>query len=50
MAVSTRLTICIDTKLVTRLQATLQLQLDKKVTIAEVIRLAVQKLASDNNL
>lgn len=45
MAISTRLTICVDTKLVLKLQATLQLKLNRKITIAEVIRIAVNELA-----
>ena len=50
MAQSTRLTISIDTKLVLKLQATLQLIENRKITIAEVIRTAVQELAKSHSL
>ncbi len=47
MVPSTRLTIHIDTSLIYELQAKLQLHQKRKITIAEVIRLAIKKLAED---
>lgn len=47
MLPSTRLTISIDTNLIYELQAKLQLSEKRKITIAEVIRIAVQKLAKE---
>lgn len=44
---STRLTITIDTSLVSDLQAKIQLKRGKRVSIAEVIRLALEKLAEE---
>lgn len=44
---STRLTISIDTALIYELQAKIQLDQKRKITIAEVIRLAIKKLAED---
>ena len=47
---TTRLTVCIDTKLVLKLQATLQLDQDRKITIAEVIRTAINELAKTHKV
>jgi len=45
MVPETRLSISVDTALVYKLQAVLQLKHNKRVPVAEVIRLALQKLA-----
>jgi Arc/MetJ-type ribon-helix-helix transcriptional regulator len=48
MAPSTRLSISVDISLVAKLQALIQLKQKKRVSIAEVIRMALEAL--DNNL
>lgn len=50
MKPETRLSISVDTKLVFKLQATIQLKENRHISIAEVVRIALQQLAKANNV